>query len=319
VGFSAGDRIGNYEVERVLGATPSGVVLQVTHCVLPRRAVLKVLHVVAAAVQPLAVQILREACILEALAHPGVPLVYESGLMPDRRPWFAYQQVSGTVLTERIMRAAMPPLEVAALIRDIATVLEHTHRRGVIHRGLHPDRIALTPEHRFPIVIVDWSDAVPHDTATPAPHVPTPGSRSYVAPEMIAEDPIDDRIDVFSLGVIAYRALTGVMPFTKIFDAEPYIFAGDRRPDAPRELTTIIDAMLAFDRFDRPSSAEVRSDLAWLLDALREAPAKPIDTILPTAGPRIRKPRWTPAISTVTSEISTDVVGEIGADKPTGD
>src|ERR1043165_2816570 len=164
-GFSPDERIGNYRVEHELGPTGSGLLLQARHQVLPRRAIIKVVHAAFAGVSPYVVQTLREACILEAISHPGVPIVYESGLLPDRRPWFAFERIGGPTLEELLAPGALAPVEVAALIRDLADILEHAHRRGVIHRGLRPDRIVITSDRRFPLCIPDWSESIAHDAS----------------------------------------------------------------------------------------------------------------------------------------------------------
>lgn len=78
--FSRGERIGNYRVKGELGRSGAGTLLRAQHVVLPRRAIIKVIHTAFASVSSFAVQTLREACILEVIAHPGVPIVYESGL-----------------------------------------------------------------------------------------------------------------------------------------------------------------------------------------------------------------------------------------------
>ncbi|HEX2685047.1 MAG TPA: hypothetical protein VHN14_00440, partial [Kofleriaceae bacterium] len=62
---------------------------------LPRRATIKVVHAAVAATAPSIDQTLREACLLEAISHPGVPLVYESGVLEDHRPWFAFEWIAG--------------------------------------------------------------------------------------------------------------------------------------------------------------------------------------------------------------------------------
>src|SRR5437868_1348012 len=121
-GLMPDDRIGNYRVEHELGPTGSGVLLQVRHQVLPRRAIIKVVHAAFAGVSPYLVQTLREACILEAIGHPGVPVVYESGLLRDRRPWFAFEVISGPTLEDVFARGALPPGDVARLMRDLADV-----------------------------------------------------------------------------------------------------------------------------------------------------------------------------------------------------
>lgn len=276
------DRIGNYRIIGERGRDATGVVYEARHMVLPRRAIVKVMEESEAA-RPLAVQLLREACILEALEHPGIVRVYESGLLPDRRPWFAHERVEGATVEDLLMGGTLDVAQAVNLLRDIADVLEHAHRRGVIHAGLRPDRIVITGRARgFPLCIADWSDARVHDSSQPGPH---PLVRAYAAPELFEGLPIDDRVDVFSLGVIAYQALTGVLP------AAQHVLTEVRCPEAPPELTGLVDQMLAVDRFDRPSSAEVNAELTQL--AIDLAPPPPVR---PPGVVRIRKPRWTPAL-----------------------
>jgi serine/threonine-protein kinase len=315
------ERIGNYCVERELGSTKTGALYQVVHTVLPRRAVLKVTVVPA-----LATQLLREACLLEALRHPGAPQVYESGLLPDRRPWFAAELIEGVTLVERLVQGPLSPLEVVTIVRGVATILEDAHRRGVVHRGLRPDRIVLAPRRRFPICIPDWSDARTHDAAQRIPHVPSRESQQYIAPELLRGDTVDDRADIFALGVIAYLALTGKHPFTSLIAGRPP--TGDAAPAAPPELAAMIDQMLSVDRYDRPSAAELRADLDWLAAALTSdaAPLAPIEDIelVDTDGvpagigpvtatvpqlprlPRIRRPRWTPPYAQALADDDAD-------------
>ena len=280
------ERIGEYRIERLLTRTSTCIEYVGEHLVLPRRAVLKVL---APNVAP--VTVLREACMLEALHHPGVVRVYESGRLADRRPWFAREVVEGTTIASQLAPGAIDRADVIGLLRDLSEVLAHAHYRGIVHANLRPDKILLTGRHRgYPVCITDWSDARAHD-ATAAPHTPSLASWYYTAPEVASGDAIDDRADVFSLGVVAYRLLTGRLPFEG-----PIATAGDGTtqhvptevhcPDSPRELTGMVDQMLAYDRWDRPSASEVHADLTWLAEA----------RAIPARGLRIRRPRWTPPL-----------------------
>jgi serine/threonine protein kinase len=280
------DRIGNYRIDGVRSRDAAGVVYEARHLVLPRRAIVKVRE--EKDVQVAAVQLLREACILEALEHPGVVRVYESGLLADRRPWFAHERVDGATVADLLSHGPLDPAHASALLRDLAEVLEHAHRRGVIHCGLRPDRIAVTGRTRgFPLCVIDWSDARTHDTTAAAPPLTSP---DYVAPEVVNGDLIDDRADVFALGVIGYQALTGSLPFEGAFVGTQHMPTAVRCPEAPPELTTLIDQMLAWDRWDRPSSAEAFAELASLAADLAPSPPRAANVV------RIRKPRWTPAL-----------------------
>jgi serine/threonine protein kinase len=289
------ERIGNYRIDGERGRDAAGVTYEARHLVLPRRALIRVPH--ARESSPSAVQLLREACILEALEHPGVIRVYESGLLlPDRRPWFAHECVEGATVDDMFAAAPLEPAHAAALLRDLAEVLDHAHRRGVIHCGLRPDLVVVTGRARgFPLCIADWADARIHDTSSPAPALTI---RDYAAPELIRGDAIDDRADVFALGVIAYQALGGELPFGGAGGGAPrgiddgtrqHVPTAVRSPDAPPELTGLVDQMLAWDRWDRPSSGEALAELTWLADAIGEPAPRPSGAI------RIRRPRWTPS------------------------
>lgn len=338
-----GFKIGNYRVVSELGASGAGLLIEAQHVVLPRRAILKIVHPAFATLRPYVLQTLREACILEAIAHPGVPVVYESGVLKDRRPWFAFEVIHGPTLEDSLASGPLSIVDVACLLRDLADILAHAHRRGVIHRALRPDRIVLTAERRHPLCIPDWSEAIAHDATSHLPLAQADGAHGYVAPELSREDRdeaeralsaelIDDRVDMFALGAIAYRAMTGQLPFGDGDVANlPYVPARELRPDAPVELAAIIDALLAFDRFDRPSASEVRSDLEWLfetLPVLRPLPRIPErgvqrhasgqlgssramvrnrvhsgeDTERPEP-PRLRRPKWTPDVRYVDTRV----------------
>jgi serine/threonine-protein kinase len=281
------DRIGNYRIDAERSRDATGVIYEARHLVLPRRAIVKVMQ---AKLQMAAVQLLREACILEALEHPGVIRVYESGLLPDRRAWFAHERVDGATVADLFVLGPSDPAHASVLLRDLAEVLEHVHRRGVVHGGLRPDLVAVTGRTRgFPLCLTDWSDARTLDTSTPPPV----RSASYAAPELIEAGPIDDRTDVFALGVIGYQALTGELPFPDVWRgqrAPHHVPTESRCPDAPGELTGLIDQMLAPDRLERPSSAEAHADLAAIAAELSPPPPRPIGSL------RIRKPKWTPAL-----------------------
>ncbi len=322
VDFIPGERIGNYRIERDLGTTGSGLLLHARHLVVPRRAFIKVLQAGFATDQSLVVQMLREACILEAIAHPGVPLVYEAGCLQDRLPWFAFEMISGPTLDALLAFAPLPVADVAAILRDIADILERAHHRGVIHRGLRPNRVIITAAGRYPLCIPDWSEAIVHDATTDVRRLVSEASRSYVAPELLrpgydgTQKLFDGRVDVFSLGVIAHRALTGHLPCAPGLGAEPYAASHERRPDAPRALTALIDSMLALQQLDRPTASEVRlsamhvfaaatqyrapaaltSETIPAMPAVAMPPMSPDDLVVLAEQQHFRRPRWTPEI-----------------------
>lgn len=284
--LAPGTRLGDYTIEGDLEGGWNIEAYLGRHAVLPRRARLVVLHPAFAEQKSAAVQLLREACLLEAVHHAGVPRVHECGVF-ERRPWIAFELIEGVTVASMIKTAPLPVHDVAALLRDAAEVLAHAHRRGVIHRNLRADVLVRTePDARgFPLCITGWSDARVHDDASA--HV-------------------DARADVLSLGAIAFTALTL---------ARPTRSAAELCPGAPPALTALIDRMRSPLPEARPTCAEVRAEairIAEHADIILHADdpgldGETIDEVavelveLPrTITPASRVPRWTPALGNTT-------------------
>src|SRR5512138_3007848 len=208
--LGVGDRIGNYRIDMVVPGDATVDCVVATHLILPRKALIKILR--DDTDRALAVTMLREACLLDALHHPGIPRVQESGVH-DGRAWFALELVGGPTLRELMSPGAIDRVDAIGVLRDVCEIVEHAYGRGVVHCGIRPERILLTDSRRgFPLCLLDWSDARLHD-ARLQQFSPSPEAWHYTSPELERGDPIDDRTDVFALGVIAYQLLTGKLPF----------------------------------------------------------------------------------------------------------
>lgn len=269
--------IGNFRLERELTRDATAISYLASHRVLPRVAIVKIMaEVDAAADGYVALQMLREASLMSALAHPSVPIVYEAGLH-EHRPWFATAYVAGPLLADVI--ASIDRQQAVALMRELAEVLDHAHMRGVVHCGLRPDHVVLAERTH----LVDWSTARAHDAAA-LPYTPTLASWHYTAPELQCGEAATDRADTYSLGVVAHQLLSG----------KPYARGADLDlPHVPHDVVLLLAQMLAEDPGERPSCAEVLGRAF--------APAL-----------RIRKPRWTPDVYAHLGAIHRDAfAGEI--------
>jgi eukaryotic-like serine/threonine-protein kinase len=310
------DKIGNYRLQLQLASDSKSTTFRGQHLVLPRRANIRLMNF--GAEQERYVELLREACLLDALHHPGIVRVYESG-MHDGRPWFASEVVDAPALVDFVAPGAIDRNDALALLRDIAGVLEHASQRGVIHCGLRPERILLTGIARgYPVCVIEWSDARTHD-AKPQPFTPTHEAWHYTSPELGRGDPIDDRTDVFSLGVIAYQMLTGKLPFASgilaVVDdgSMQHVPTEILAPDVMPDLAKLVDTMLAYDRWDRPSASEIHSELTYLAEQTYSNDDRPREIL------RIRRPRWTPPMQFRGERATTDVdIVPIGDDESQG-
>jgi serine/threonine protein kinase len=239
--FASGARIGDYVVEREVAYEAAAIVYFATHVVLPRQSHVKVSHPGS---RPAAVQLLREACILEALSHPGAPRVHECGVLPDRRPWSSIERLPGVAFDEFLGDRPAALSDVVVALRDVADVLRHAHERGIVHRRLTASAILRTERRRSVYAIEDWADA-----------------RTLDAGAGVA---VDARDDILALGGIAFRALTARDPV-------PGASLATHCSSAPTELISLIDQMLA-EPVARPTAGEIYERALWLCETLEASP-----------------------------------------------
>lgn len=240
---------------------------EAAHTVLPRRAALKVLHTYLLRQPGMATRLVQEAAILEGVRHPGVVRVYECNLLPDRRPWIAMELVEGMTLANQLhYTPALPVVEVATLLSDVADVLAAVHSTGVIHRDLKPDNLLCTPTDRdYPLRVLDWGVATLGLIDRLTLDGLTPGTPMYMSPEQATGRNIAAPCDIYSLGIIAYEALTGSPPFEDRRLSEVICMHLTREPaplrelcTAPGELCELVGRMLQKDPTLRPCAIEVR-------------------------------------------------------------
>jgi len=254
-----GTRIGDYWLDAELSARSTEVAYRTTHRVLPRRARVAILNPALVGFRPAEIQLMREACILEAMHHSGVPRVFECGVL-ERRPWIATELVEGTSIERAAAERPLAISDALAVVRDAAAILAHAHGRGVVHRNLTPRSVVLTPTRSFPVCITEWGDASINDSTIP--RADDPSTRFYRAPEIAADDRCDDRADVFALGVIMFEAATLVLP-------EPV----QKFPGVPVAFHRLLEHMLARLPEARPTAATVHAEAARLAEQFADGDA----------------------------------------------
>lgn len=233
---------------------------------------------------PAAIRLRREARITAALDHPSIVPVYDTGIDDEGHPWYTMRVVRGRSLAV-VLKGVSDLPERLRLLRAFLSACEavaYAHHRGIVHRDIKPDNILLGPFGETQVM--DWGlarpvgreggdwDAVLSGTDATAVGAVL-GTPSYMSPEQASGDLVDQRSDVWSLGICLFELLTGTRPFTgstqdilaQILTAplpDPITLS----PEIPPELCTVISRATARRREERYDSArELAEDLeAWL-------------------------------------------------------
>lgn len=229
----------------------------------------------------------REALITARLQHPSIVRVYDAGKLGDE-PFYAMEYVRGKTLDRAVAETEDTGARLALLPRVIAVVeaLAYAHSQQIIHRDLKPANILIGDFGET--VVIDWGlakdltadDSLDPDRRVPGPREPTPplasdltvagavmGTPAYMPPEQARGERASERSDVYALGAILYTVLAGAPPLVgerALDDARAGGITplGERAPDVPDELVTIVEHAMAFDASDRYATArELAEDL----------------------------------------------------------
>lgn len=303
IGRVLGDR---YRLDARLGEGGVGVVYRATHLVLDRPVAVKMLHSEGMARESLRLRFEREAQALSSLSHPNIVSISDFG----RQQGVAYlvmELVEGSDLCDRLRPPDDPrkvstfrPKDALAIVEQVLEAMAYAHGRGVLHRDLKPANLFLQPlpfraDH---VKVLDFGMAKfvgdgplgPNERREPSLTGSgiVVGTPSYLAPEVLSGGKADDRVDIYSTGIILYEMLVGERPFVgetpvdvlKAHLSEPVPLLKERLPRglgsepwvAPMQ--KLVEELLVKDpalRFANAGAAlqyvrEIRAEIAALID-----------------------------------------------------
>jgi len=253
-----GDRLGRFELIRLLGRGGFGVVFEARDPLLGRPVAVKVIRTGDRA-RLLEHGLQQEAEAAARLSHPNIVTVHDLG-EAAQGPFLVQELLEGRTLATRLADGRLPAGEALRVAIEVARGLAHAHGRGVVHRDLKPGNVFLCEDGRVKILDFGLAHAFGH-------RIHGGGTPGYMAPEQVAGAPEDERSDVYALGAILFRALSGEPPFRA---------SGARARGDPPELevagapslTGCLGSMLA------PNPARRPRDGAEVLQALLSARAE---------------------------------------------
>ena len=246
VDLSAGDEFAGYRIERNLGRGGMGVLYLAIEPGLERHVALKLIAPEAAADEVFARRFAEESRIAASIEHPNVVPIYAAG-EEGGIPFIAMRYVPGSDLGRRLAREGrLEPADAAALIAQVGNGLDAIHAAGLVHRDVKPANVLLGEtgdgDHAY---ITDFG--VARNVATESGLTQTGrfvGTLDYVAPEQISGGTVDARADVYALGCLLFKLLTGEVPFPRDAEAARLYAHLNDPPPAPSLQATAVSMAL---------------------------------------------------------------------------
>jgi len=208
--FEIGQTVGDYRILGSLGRGGMGAVYRVRNTLTDREEAMKVVLPGAEATGEIADRFLREIRIQASLQHPHIASI-RTAFRSGESVLMIMELVEGVSLDAKLRQGPLPLGEAFRITDDILGALSHAHMRGIVHRDIKPSNILVTPRGAPKLTDFGIATAV-GDTRITRSGMAI-GSLAYMSPEQVLSQPLDERSDIYSLGITVYEALTGRRPF----------------------------------------------------------------------------------------------------------
>ena len=250
--LTTGSKFSHYQILEKIGQGGMGEVYLAEDVNLRRRVALKVLAPKYSADPGFQARFKLEAQAAANLSHPNIITIYEIG-EHENCAFIAMEYVQGESLRDRLIREKLTSRQVIDFVLQICDGLSEAHRAGIVHRDLKPANILINRDGR--VKIVDFGLAKVQGVSKLTKTGIMMGTLPYMSPEQVRGEKLDQRSDIFSMGVVLYELLSRDLPFqgdseyavmSSIVDREPRPLAA-YNPDVPESLQNIINTALAKD------------------------------------------------------------------------
>ncbi|HLL77867.1 MAG TPA: protein kinase, partial [Ktedonobacteraceae bacterium] len=260
----AGQSLGGYLLEEEIGRGSMGMVYRGKQIALGREVAIKVLPRALAKDASFVARFIREAQIIAGLNHPNIIHIYDAGQQGGVL-YFVMEYVQGPTIGSLLqIDSVMPPYLAVEYAAQIADALDSAYKeRNVIHRDIKPENLMLDRWGRIKVMDFGLARAPGHQQITVAKTLV--GSIYYASPEQVWGHTLDNRSDIYALGVVLYEMVTGHRPFTgrTLPELTQAIVGGPLRPptalnpEVSPELERIILTAMARKREDRYENASL--------------------------------------------------------------
>ena len=274
----AGDMVGDYRIEGLLGEGGMGQVYAAVHPVIGKKAAVKVLRAEMCTQIEIVERFVQEARAVNQIGHPNIVDIFTLGTLPDGRSYLVMEWLSGEALNTRIEREPLSREELCHFGDSIARALDAAHEKNIVHRDLKPENIYLqTVRDERPVIkLLDFGIAKLSGNGEQRMERTRTGmmmgTPMYIAPEQARGQAVDYRADIYSLGVMFFEFVARRLPFEAetamdlimkhLMEAPPSLSALD--DSVPPLFDELVRQMMAKDPNERPSLKHVREVLMEL-------------------------------------------------------
>ncbi len=302
-----------YKIDKLLGEGGMGFVYLARHKVIDKKVAVKVLRAEMAKDREILERFLQEARSASSIGNPHIIDISDFGDLPDGSTYFVMEYLDGQSLVQFNDKNNRQPFDVIAKIAiQMANGLAAAHEAGIIHRDLKPENIFVVTRglDKHFVKILDFGIA---KVATSGENKLTRagavfGTPHYMSPEQAAGSSLDHRTDVYSLGVMLYEMVSGMLPFTAdnfmgilsqhMYQAPPPLGKLNLEPCCPAELEAIIFKCLSKAPDDRyPDMSALSADLqrfqdGHVPDAVAEMASRPEGLSVGVTPDKPKKSPW---------------------------
>jgi len=267
-------RLGAYRLLEILGEGGMARVYLAEHAIIRKRVAIKTLLPEFCTYRDAHDVLMREARIAAQVRHPNSAEIFDFAFDDRGCPYYVMELACGETLARRIERGPLLMSQALSIIIRVADAVAAVHRAGFLHRDVKSENVILTRSgRRVNPKLVDFGIARPLNPVSDDGLVGMVGTPRTMAPEQISQDTVDERTDVWALGIMLYEMLTGEVPFStheSIRDDLVAIVTESPRPlplGLGGDVCRIIEACLCKEREGRPRTA------AMLVERLRKVEA----------------------------------------------
>ncbi len=284
--FKPGANVGPYQVMEQLGQGGMASVYKAYHAALDRYVALKVLHQAFNGDSTFISRFQREARVVARLEHSNIVPVYDYA-EHEGRPYLVMKFIEGDTLKARLNQGPLSAVEIEQVVDSVGSALAYAHRQGVLHRDIKPSNVLISTDGV--IYLADFGLArIAQDGESTLSADSIMGTPQYISPEQaMGKKDLDNKTDIYSLGVMLYEMVVGRVPFTA---DTPFSIIHDHiysplplprvvNSTVPEAVERVLMKALAKDRLDRYESVEI------LMDAFKQAW---IDSGIPMQGTSIK-------------------------------